>query len=105
MGKGNWWKDVGAAERLRPRTRSLQVNTSELPLEMFFAGNAFFFFFLSFFFFFLQREETSAVGPADLRARGWRGGGWALGNESCSPQLLQDPGGKQQIGIQTSSLK
>ena len=56
MGKGNWWKDVGAAERLRPRTRSLQVNTSELPLEMFFAGNAFFFFFLSFFFFFFFAE-------------------------------------------------
>ena len=56
MGKGNWWKDVGAAERLRPRTRSLQVNTSELPLEMFFAGTAFFFFFLSLFFFFFFAE-------------------------------------------------
>ena len=111
MGKGNWWKDVGAAERLRPHTRSLQVNTSELPLEVFLQGMPYFSFFLSFFlsffffFFFLQREETSAVGPADLRARGWRGGGWALRNESCSPQLLQNPGGKQQIGIQTSSLK
>lgn len=102
VGKGNWWKDVGVAERLRLGTRSLQVNTSELPLQVFFAGDAFL---LSFFFSFLQREETSAAGPPDLRARGRRGGGWAIRNESCSPQRLQDHGGKQQIGIQTSSLK
>ena len=69
MGKGNWWKDVGAAERLRPHTRSLQVNTSELPLEVFLQGMPYFSFFLSFFlsffffFFFFAEGGNLCSGP------------------------------------------
>ena len=92
MGKGDWWKD-GAAGRLRPRTRPLQLTPRSFLCKCFRRGCLFFFFFFSF-----LQEGTSALGLADPRASGQGGADWALRSESRSPQLLQDPGGKQQTG-------
>ena len=88
MGKGNWWKDVGAAERLRPHTRSLQVNTSELPLEVFLQGMPYFSFFLSFFlsFFFFFFLFCRGRKPLQWAPQTW---GQEGGEEGAGPSGMK----------------